>query len=62
MAAFILIVSLAFWTSILLHRQTKKNFSVVFLVVFLMLFCLTEKRVRREEEKFAQVHSFSLDD
>ena len=62
MAAFILIVSLAFGTSILLHLQTKKNFSVVFLVVFLMLFCLTEKRVRREEEKFVQVHSFSLDD
>jgi len=62
MAAFILIVSLAFGTSILLHRRTKQNFSVVFLVVFLMLFCLTEKRMLREEEKIAQSHSFLMGD
>ena len=52
MAAFILLVSLSIGTSIFVHRQTKQRFSVVFLVVLLMLFCLTERRVQHMEEKY----------
>ena len=62
MAAFILLVSLSFGTSLLVHRQTKQRFSVVFLVVLLMLFCLTERRMQHVEEKYVQLHSFSIDD
>lgn len=62
MAAFILLVSLSFGTSLLVHRQTKQRFSVVFLVVLLMLFCLTERRMQHVEGKYAQLHSFSIDD
>ena len=62
MAAFILIVSLAFGTSVVVYRQTKQRFSVVFLVVFLALFCLTERRMQHMEEKYAQSHNFSQDD
>jgi hypothetical protein len=62
MAAFILLVSLSIGTSIFVHRQTKQRFSVVFLVVLLMLFCLTERRMQYTEEKHAQLHSVSSSD
>jgi hypothetical protein len=61
MAAFIVIVLLAFGTSILVYHQTRQNFSVIFLVIFLMLFSLTEKRVQKANEKFFQMQS-SLQD
>lgn len=57
MAAFILLVSLSVGTSLFVYRQTKQRFSVVFLVVLLMLFCLTERRMQHTEEKYAQLHS-----
>ena len=57
MAAFTLIVLLAFGTSILVYHHTKQNFSVIFLVVFLMLFSSTEKRVQKANEKFFQAQS-----
>lgn len=57
MAAFILIVLLAFGTSILVYRQIGQNFSMIFLVIFLMLFSLTEKRVQKTNEKFFQMQS-----
>ena len=62
MAAFILLVSLSFGTSLLVHRQTKQRFSVVFLVVLLMLFCLTERRMQHTEEKHAQMRGALFDD
>jgi hypothetical protein len=62
MAAFILLVSLSIGTSVFVHRQTKQRFSVVFLVVLLMLFCLTERRMQHTEEKHAQLHSVSSSD
>lgn len=61
MAAFILIVLLAFGTSILVYRHTRQNFSVIFLVIFLMLFSSTEKRMQKANEKFFQMQS-SLQD
>jgi hypothetical protein len=61
MIAFILMVLLAFGTSILVYRQTRQDFSVVFLIIFLLLFSLTEKRVHKTNEKFAQLQS-SLQD
>ena len=57
MTAFILIVLLSFGTSILVYRQTRQNFSVIFLVIFLMLFSSTERRVQKANEKFFQVQS-----
>jgi uncharacterized membrane protein YfhO len=62
MAAFILLVSLSFGTSLLVHRQTKQRFSIVFLIVLLMLFCLTERRMQHVEGKYMQSQSFSSDD
>ncbi len=62
MAAFILLVSLSFGTSLLVHRQTKQRFSVVFLVVLLMLFCLTERRMQHTDEKHAQMRGALFDD
>ncbi len=62
MASFILIVSLSFGTSLLVHRQTKQRFSVVFLLVLLMLFCLTERRMQHTEEKHAQLRGTLFDD
>jgi hypothetical protein len=62
MAAFILLVSLSFGTSLLVHRQTKQRFSIVFLIVLLMLFCLTERRMQHVEGKYTQSQSFSSDD
>ena len=62
MAAFILLVSLSFGTSLLVHRQTKQRFSVVFLLVLLMLFCLTERRMQHTEEKNAQMRGALFDD
>jgi len=62
MAAFILIVLLSFGTSILVYRQTRQNFSVIFLVIFLMLFSSTEKRVQRANEKFFQAQSALRDE
>jgi uncharacterized membrane protein YfhO len=62
MAAFILIVLLAFGTSILVYRHTRQNFSMIFLVVVLMLFSLTEKRVQKTNEKFFQMQSSSQDE
>jgi len=62
MAAFILLVSLSIGTSVFVHRQTKQRFSVVFLVVLLMLFCLTERRMQHTEEKHSQLHSVSSSD
>jgi hypothetical protein len=61
MAAFILIVLLAFGTSILVYRHTRQNFSVIFLIIVLMLFSSTEKRVQRAHEKFFQMQN-SLQD
>ncbi len=62
MSAFILLVSLSIGTSIFVHRQTKQRFSIVFLVVLLMLFCLTERRMQHIEEKHAQLHSVLSND
>jgi DMSO reductase anchor subunit len=57
MTAFILIVLLSFGTSILVYRQTRQNFSVIFLAIFLILFSSTERRVQKANEKFFQVQS-----
>lgn len=62
MAAFILLVSLSLGTSLFVHLKTKQRFSIVFLVVLLMLFCLTERRMQHTEEKHAQLHSSLMDD
>lgn len=62
MAAFILIVLLAFGTSILVYRHTRQNFSVIFLIIVLMLFSSTEKRVQRANEKFFQMQNSLQDD
>ena len=62
MGAFILLVSLSFGTSLIVHRQTKQRFSIVFLVILLMLFCLTERRMQHTEEKHAQLHGALFDD
>ncbi len=62
MTAFILIVLLAFGTSILVYRQTRQNFSMIFLVIFLMLFSATEKRVQKANEKFFQAQSTLQDE
>jgi Mn2+/Fe2+ NRAMP family transporter len=62
MAAFILIVLLSFGTSILVYRQTRQNFSVIFLVIFLMLFASTEKRVQKSNAKFFQTQSALQDE
>ncbi len=62
MAAFILVVLLALGTSILVYRQIRQSFSMIFLVIFLMLFSLTEKRVQKANEKFFQMQSGSQDE
>jgi hypothetical protein len=62
MAAFIVTVFLAFGTSILVYRQTRQNFSVTFLVIFLALVSLTEKRVQKTNEKFFQMQSALQDE
>jgi hypothetical protein len=62
MAAFILIVLLSFGTSILVYHQTRQNFSVIFLVIFLMLFSSTEKRIQKANEKFFQAQSALQDE
>jgi uncharacterized membrane protein YfhO len=61
MTAFILIVALSFGTSLLVHRQTKQRLSIVFLVVLLMLFCLTERRMQHVEEKYSESQGFVID-
>jgi Mn2+/Fe2+ NRAMP family transporter len=57
MTAFILIVLLSFGTSILVYRQTRQNFSVIFLVIFLMLFSSTEKRIQKNQAVFTHMQS-----
>jgi hypothetical protein len=61
MTEFILFVSLSFGTSLLVHRHFKHRFSIIFLVVLLMLFCLTEKRMQHVEDKFSESHGVVVD-
>lgn len=49
MAAFFLIVALSLGTSLVIYRQTRKHFSVIFLFILLTLFCLTKKRIQHIE-------------
>ena len=44
-------------TSILVYRQTRQNFSVIFLVIFLMLFSSTEKRIQKNQAVFTHMQS-----
>ena len=62
MLAFIFIVSLSLGTSLLMHQQTKQRFSIIFLVVLLMLFCLTERRIQSTGGKYVPSQSVSTDD
>ena len=62
MVAFILIVSLSIGTSLLIHRQTKQRFSIIFLAVLLMLFCLTEKRIQNINGKYVPSPSVAVED
>ena len=62
MTEFIFFVSLSFGTSLLVHRHFKHRFSIIFLVVLLMLFCLTERRMQHTEEKHAQMRGALFDD
>ena len=63
MIAFLLLLSVSIGTSLLVQRQTKQRFSVIFLAIILLLFCLAERRMQHIEEKISvQENTFAIDD
>jgi hypothetical protein len=45
----------------LVHRQTRLDFSIIFLIVLLTLFCLTTKRVQKIEAQVVRAEIFLSD-